>query len=135
MDEPKSNLTKKELGGFIIIDGYLEVEEPCMFKRGLYISVFYWLCYVKEISTDMLEGKVLEERNPYLNEEEGIRMDYSREYHCRGVADDGEYNKKIHALRWDVYTRDKEEFLNIDFWCPLRIRRGGGGYCLDLCKG
>ena len=54
MDEPKSNLPKKEQGELLIIDGDPEVENPCMFEIGLYFSMFYCLCYVKEISTDML---------------------------------------------------------------------------------
>ena len=29
-----------------------------MFERGMYLSVFYSLCYVKEISMDMLEEQV-----------------------------------------------------------------------------
>ena len=36
--------------------------------------VFYCLCYVREISTDMLEEHVLEERDPDLNEDEYIRI-------------------------------------------------------------
>ena len=47
MDEPKSNLPKKERGKLLITDGYLEVEEPCMFERGTYFSLFYCLCYFK----------------------------------------------------------------------------------------
>ena len=53
--------------------------------------MYYCLCYFKDISTDMFEGKVLEERDPDLNEEEDIRMTYS----------------KILALSWYVYTKDK----------------------------
>ena len=50
-----------------------------MFGRGMYLSVFYCLCYVKEMSTDLLEEWVSEERDPDLNEEEGIKMDEVRE--------------------------------------------------------
>ena len=49
-----------------------------MFGKGMYLSVFYCLCYEMDISTDMLEGQVSEEIYPNLNEEEDIRMDYSR---------------------------------------------------------
>ena len=31
------------------------VEEAYMFERGLYLSVFYFFRYVKDISVDMLE--------------------------------------------------------------------------------
>ena len=40
--------------------------------------MFYCLCYAKEISTDMLEEQVSEERDPDLNEEEDILMEDSR---------------------------------------------------------
>ena len=66
MDEPLSKLPKKEQGQFLIIDGYPEVEEPCMFEIGMYLSLFYCVCYVKEISEDVLEEQVSEERDPYL---------------------------------------------------------------------
>ena len=39
--------------------------------------MFYFLCYVKEISADMLKGKVLEERDPDLNGEENIIIEDS----------------------------------------------------------
>ena len=32
----------------------------------------------------------------------------------------------IHALRWDIYTKDKEELIKRDsFWWPFRILKGG----------
>ena len=68
------------------IDGDSVVEESPMFERGMHFSVFYCLCYVKEISTDMLEKKVSEERYTDLNEEEDIIMEDSREDHWRDVA-------------------------------------------------
>ena len=40
----------------------------------MYLFVFYCLCYVKDISTDMSEDQVAEERDPGLNEEEDIRL-------------------------------------------------------------
>ena len=52
------------------------------------------------ISTDILEDQVLEERDPYLNEEEDIRMDEIRDNHCRGVAAEVDDTKNIHSLRW-----------------------------------
>ena len=56
----------------------------------MYFSVIYCLCYVKEISTDLLEEQVLEERDPDVNEEEDIRMEDSREEHWRNVDYYGE---------------------------------------------
>ena len=49
-----------------------------MFERGMHLSLFYCLFYVKEISTDMFEEQASEEIDPYLNEEEDIRMEDSR---------------------------------------------------------
>ena len=39
-----------------------------MFVKGIHLSVFYCLCYVKDISTDMPEYQVSEEKYPDLNE-------------------------------------------------------------------
>ena len=46
-----------------------------MFVKGLYLSVFCCLCYVADISIDMLEDQMEEERDPDLNEEEDSRLD------------------------------------------------------------
>ena len=43
-----------------------------MFGSGMYLYVFYCSRYVKEMSTNVLEEKVSEERDPYLNTEESI---------------------------------------------------------------
>ena len=42
------------------------------------------------------------ERDPHLNEEEDIIIEDSREDHWRDVADDGDDNNNINALRWEV---------------------------------
>ena len=41
-----------------------------------------------------------EERCPYLNEEEDIRLDAIRKDHWRYVVEEGDDENKIHALRW-----------------------------------
>ena len=46
-----------------------------MFGKGVYLSVFYCFCYIKDESTDMSGDQVSEERYQDLNEEEDIRMD------------------------------------------------------------
>ena len=73
MDGPLSNSPQKKQGELLIIDGNNEVGEPWMFGRGMYLSVFYCLFYVTDISKDMSEDQVAEERDPDLNEEEDIR--------------------------------------------------------------
>ena len=133
VDEPISDLPEKEQGKLLTIDRDPGVEEPCMFEIGMYLSVFYCLCYVKGISTDMLEEQASEERDPDLNEEEGIRMEDIMEEHCRDVAEDGEDKSKIHALRWDVYTGENEEFIKRVF--GVSSASEVGGHCLDLCEG
>ena len=66
----------------------------------MYFSVSYCLCYFKDISTDVLEEQVSEERGPDLNEKEDIKTEDSREEHLRDVAEDGEDKSNIHALRF-----------------------------------
>ena len=70
-----------------------------MFEIYMYFYVFYCLCYVKELSIDMLEGKVSDERDPKLNEEEDIIMEDSREEKWRNVCEYGKDKSKIRALR------------------------------------
>ena len=43
MDDPISDLPEKEQGEMLTIYGYPGVEEPCIFERGMYFSVFYCL--------------------------------------------------------------------------------------------
>ena len=66
IDQPISGIPQKEIGKLLTIDGGPVVEEASMSERGVYFSVFYCLCYVEDISTDMLEGQFLEER--YLDQ-------------------------------------------------------------------
>ena len=73
-----------------------------MFRKGMYLSIFYCLCYGMDISTDMSEGQVSEEGYTDLNEENDIIMDEIRDDHWRGVAVEGDDKKNIHELRWEV---------------------------------
>ena len=73
-----------------------------MFGKGMYLSLFYCLCYVMYISTYILEYQVAEERYPDLNEEEDIRLDEIREEHLRDVAEGCDDNTNINSLRWEV---------------------------------
>ena len=61
MNEPKSNLPRKEQGELLIIGGGPEVGEAHIFERCIYFPMFYCLCYVKDISPDVLEEQVSEE--------------------------------------------------------------------------
>ena len=71
-----------------------------MFGKGMYLYVFYCLCYVKDVYTDMLEDQVSEERDLESNEDEDIKLDSIREDNYRYVAKEGEDKKRIHTLRW-----------------------------------
>ena len=126
MDEQIPDLPEKEEGELLTINGDLDfiLKKPCMFERSKNFFVVYCLCYVKETSIDMLDGHILEERYTDLNEEEDIRMEYSREEHWRIVDEDGEDKSNAHTLRWDVYTIEEEDLIKICFWCPFRIQKG-----------
>ena len=54
--------------------GILRLENLSFKKNVIYLSIFYCLFYVKDISTDILEEQLLEEIDPDLNEKEDIRM-------------------------------------------------------------
>ena len=56
-----------------------------------------------------------EERDLYLNEEEDVRLDAIWEEHCRDVAEEGDDNKNMHALRWEVYVEDKGDLIKREF--------------------
>ena len=76
--------------------------KPSIFVKGMYLSVFYCLCYDTNRSTYISEDQVVEEIDPDLNEMEDIRFDDIREDHWRDIAEENDDKKKIHALRWDV---------------------------------
>ena len=100
MEDPISHLPQKQQGELLTINGYPEVGGPCMFGKVMYLSVFFCLFYVMDISTDMSEDQVVEERYQDLNEDEDIRLDSIREEHWRDVSEEGDDKKSIHALRW-----------------------------------
>ena len=56
------------------IDGGPVYEGDCMIEEGFYLSVFYCLCFVKEISTDMLGEQSREKRESGLEVEESIML-------------------------------------------------------------
>ena len=71
-----------------------------------------------------MEEQVLEERDPGLNKEEGIMMEYIMQEQCRDVADDGEDNSNIHDLRWYVYTKQKQDLTNREFLVSVTHQKG-----------
>ena len=73
----------------------------------------------------MLEEKVSEERDPDLNEEEDTRIEDSREEHWRDVYDYDKDKSNIHALRWYVYTKQKEELIKRELQVSVPNPKGG----------
>ena len=63
----------------------------------------------------MLEEQVWEERYMYLNEEEDIRIEDIMQEDWRDVDDYGKDRNKFHVLRWEFYTRQKEELIKREF--------------------
>ena len=61
-------------------------------------------------------------------------MEDMRDENWRDISEDGEDKSKIHALRQDVYTIDKEELIKRYFLVFVPHPKGGG-YCLELCEG
>ena len=95
-----------------------------MFRKVMYFYLYYCLCYAKDISTDMSEDQVAEERDPDLNEEEDIRLDAIRGEHCRYVAEEGDDKNNIHDRRWDFYVKEKDEFMKREFLVSIPHPKG-----------
>ena len=91
----------------------------------MYLYVIYCLCYAKDIYTDMSKDQGAEERDPELNEKEDIRLDEIRGEHWRGASEEGHNKKKIHALRWKVYVKEKEELIKREFLVSFTHPKGG----------
>ena len=96
-----------------------------MFVKGVYLSVFYCLCYVNNLTTDYSEEQVVEERDPDLDEMDDIRFDGIREDHWRYLAEESNDKKKIRALRWCVYVKEKEELITRSFLVSVPHPKGG----------
>ena len=126
MEELISNLPEKEQGELLTINGDTEFGSPCIFGKCMYLSVFYCLCYVTDVSSDMSEDKVAEERDPDLNEEEDTRLDEIIEDHCNDFAEDGGDKNNIHAQIWEVYVKEYENLIKREFSVSFPHPKGGG---------
>ena len=78
---------------------------------------------------DVLEERVLEERYPYLNEEEYIIMADSREEHQRYFSEYGGDMSKIHALVWYFNTKQKQYLIDREFSVVVQHPKGGNIVC------
>ena len=86
MEESITIFPKIEEGVPLTINGDPPDGEPCMFVKGMYLSVFYCLFYDTDITTDYSEKQVAEERDPDLNKMDYIRFDEIWEDHWRDLA-------------------------------------------------
>ena len=66
-----------------------------------------------------------EKRDPDLNKKEEISLDEIREEYWRVIAEEGDGKKKIHALKWEVYVKDKEELIKREFLVSVPHPKGG----------
>ena len=96
-----------------------------MFGKGIYLSVFYCLCYEMGISTDMSEDQVSEDRYPDLNKQEDIRMDEIRYDNWRGIAEEGDDKNKTHLLRWQFYVRERQLLIKIELLVSFQNPKWG----------
>ena len=96
-----------------------------MFFKGMHLSVFYCLCYDTNLTRDYSEEQVVEERDPDLNEMDDIRFDEIQEDHWRYLVEESNNKKKIHALRWCVYVKEKEDRITRSFSVSVPHPKGG----------
>ena len=80
---------------------------------------------IYNLTTDYSEEQVVEERDPDLDELDDIRFDKIREYHWRYLAEESNDKKKIHALRWCVHVKEKEELITRSFSVSVPHTKGG----------
>ena len=73
---------------------------------------------------DMLQEQVLEDRDTELNQEQDNKMEYIRGDHLRYVSEDGDDKKNIHALGWEVYTKQKGELVKREFLVSVPNPKG-----------
>ena len=79
MEESITLFLEIEEGEPLTINGDPPDGEPCMFVKGMYLYVFYCLCYDTDLTTDYSEEHVVEERYPDLDDMEDIRFDKIQE--------------------------------------------------------
>ena len=125
VDETLSYLPKRGQGELLTIHGDNFCEVDNTFVKGVYFSIFYWLCFVEDISPNIAEEQVMEEKTPDLEWEEDFRFSDDRGQKWRGVGqEDNYYMCKFHLLSWWVYTKDKEGFMNRQFLVEVPHTKG-----------
>ena len=83
-----------------------------MFEKCMYLSIFYRLDLVEEISTDMVEEQVTEKTDRDREGDEDIRIYDDMEEHWKEVEEENnEEMSKVHALRWEYQNTDTKHKL------------------------
>ena len=133
LDETIYDPPKMGYGEQLTIDGDTVCEGERKFGKGIYLSIFYFLCFVEEISVDIAQKQVMEETDPDLNWEEYVMIFNDMEEHWKEVEqEDNEYRGKVFALRLEVQTKQKKYLIKSEFLVVVLHTEGGGGGCLDL---
>ena len=68
---------------------------------------------------------MVEERDPDLNDMKDIRFDENWEDNWRDLAEENNDKKKVHALRWNVDIKEKEELIMRAFSVSVPHPKGG----------
>ena len=76
VDDTIYDLPKILQGDILTIDGYPVYEEYYMFEKVFYLSIFYCLCFINDISENKVEEKLMEDIDSDLK-----RGGYLRVYH------------------------------------------------------
>ena len=80
------------------------------------MSIFYCLCFVEDISPDIAEEEVMEEKDPDLQCEENFRVsDDSYEKWKEVEEEDNDEMGKVNYQRLDVQTKEKEDLIKREF--------------------
>ena len=67
----------------------------------------------------------MEDKEPDLEWEKDLRISDDTEYHWKEVEDEeNEERGKVHALRWGIHIKYKEELIKREFWWWFRIQKG-----------
>ena len=83
-----------------------------MFEEGMYLSVFYFLCFVQDVLMGMLKEQKREERDPDLKVEKYVMCLYERKNHWKDVLEENHQDKgEVYPLMWEVYIKEKQELL------------------------
>ena len=74
----------------------------------------------------MLEEQKRGERDPELEVEEDIMLLNNRDNHWKDVVEENHKDKgEVHALRWEVYMKEKEDLTKREFLVVVPHPKGG----------